>query len=185
MSMCRVMFCVLLEESVFYDLLGLKNSKTHSLSYLKCHLTSCACGQAQNLGSVHASQKQDQRPALLLLKPEQDFLHFNFHEWVFVCALASNSLRPHGLEPAKLPSSWDSLGKNTRVGCHVLLQGIFPTQESNPHLLPLLNWQSDSLPLSHLGSPFNFHNSILIILIPGACYLTQQRDIKVAGGINT
>ena len=60
------------------DLQGLKNSKTHSLSYLKCHLTSCACGQAWNLGSVQADQKQDQKTALLLLKPEQDFLHFNF-----------------------------------------------------------------------------------------------------------
>ena len=56
------------------DLQGLKNSKTNSLSYLKCHLTCCACGQAQNPGSVQAGQ----RPALLLLKPEQDFFHFNF-----------------------------------------------------------------------------------------------------------
>ena len=40
--------------------------------------------------------------------------------------------------------------KNTGAGCHFLLQGIFPTQESNPHLL---HWQADSLPLSHLGSP--------------------------------
>ena len=40
--------------------------------------------------------------------------------------------------------------KNTGLGCHFLLQGIFPTQESNPHLL---HWQADSLPLSHLGSP--------------------------------
>ena len=31
------------------------------------------------------------------------------------------------------------------VGCHFLLQGIFPTQESNPRLL---YWQVDSLPLS-------------------------------------
>ena len=46
---------------------------------------------------------------------------------------------------------WDSPGKNTGVGCHFLLQGIFPTQGSNPHLL---YWQADSLPLSHLGSPF-------------------------------
>ena len=30
---------------------------------------------------------------------------------------------------------WDSPGKNTGVGCHFLLQGIFPTQESNPSLL--------------------------------------------------
>ena len=33
---------------------------------------------------------------------------------------------------------WDSPGKNTGVGCHALLQGILPTQGSNPHLLPLL-----------------------------------------------
>ena len=30
---------------------------------------------------------------------------------------------------------WDSPGKNTGVGCHFLLSGIFPTQESNPGLL--------------------------------------------------
>ena len=30
---------------------------------------------------------------------------------------------------------WNSLGKNTGVGCHSLLQGIFLTQESNPGLL--------------------------------------------------
>ena len=30
----------------------------------------------------------------------------------------------------------DSPGKNTGVGCHSLLQGMFPTQESNPGLLP-------------------------------------------------
>ena len=30
----------------------------------------------------------------------------------------------------------DSPGKNTGVGCHVLLQGIFPTQELNQDLLP-------------------------------------------------
>ena len=36
------------------------------------------------------------------------------------------------------------------MGCHFLLQGIFPTQESNLHLL---DWQVDSLLLSHHGSP--------------------------------
>ena len=30
---------------------------------------------------------------------------------------------------------WDSPGKNTGVGCHFFLQGIFPTQGSNPGLL--------------------------------------------------
>ena len=33
-----------------------------------------------------------------------------------------------------------------------LLQGIVPTQRSNPNLWHLLSWQVDSLPLSHLGS---------------------------------
>ena len=38
--------------------------------------------------------------------------------------------------------------KNTRVGCHFLFQGIFLTQGSNEHLLYLLHWQVDSVPLS-------------------------------------
>ena len=41
-------------------------------------------------------------------------------------------------------------GKNAGVGCHFLLQGIFPTQRSNPCIL---YWQADSLPLSRQESP--------------------------------
>ena len=41
----------------------------------------------------------------------------------------------------------DSPGKNTGVGCHALLQGVFPNQRLNPRLLRLLHWQGDSLPL--------------------------------------
>ena len=56
-------------------------------------------------------------------------------------------------EPGGLPSlgshrvghDWSDLaaaaGKNTRLGCHALLQGIFLTQRSNPHLLHPLQWQ--------------------------------------------
>ena len=46
------------------------------------------------------------------------------------------------------PLSTGSPGKNTGVGCHALLQGIFPTQGSNPPRLCLLHWQADSLPLA-------------------------------------
>ena len=59
--------------------------------------------------------------------------------------------RPHGLQPTRLLCPWDSPGKHTGVGCHFLLQGIFPTQRSNLHLLP---WWADSLPRGHLGRPF-------------------------------
>ena len=44
-----------------------------------------------------------------------------------------------------------------RVGCHFLLQGTFPTQVSNPHLLHLPHWQVDSLPWSHLGIPVSIY----------------------------
>ena len=39
------------------------------------------------------------------------------------------------------------------MGYHFLLQGIFLTQGSNSHLLHLLHWQADSLPLCCLESP--------------------------------
>ena len=47
-------------------------------------------------------------------------------------------------------SPWNFPGKSTGVGCHFLLQGIFPTQGLKPGLL---HWQAHSLPLSHQGNP--------------------------------
>ena len=47
--------------------------------------------------------------------------------------------------------------KNMGVGCHFLLQGIIPTQESNLCLLRLLRRKADSLPPSHLGIPKGIH----------------------------
>ena len=38
-------------------------------------------------------------------------------------------------DSARLLCPWDFPGKNTGVGCHFLLQGIFPTQRLNPGLL--------------------------------------------------
>ena len=55
--------------------------------------------------------------------------------------------------PARLLCPWDSPGKNTGVGCHALLQGIFPTQGLNLHLLCLLHGQAGSLPLVPPGKP--------------------------------
>ena len=42
----------------------------------------------------------------------------------------SDSVRPHGLQPTKLPRPWDSPGKNTGVGCHLLLQCMKVKSES-------------------------------------------------------
>ena len=54
------------------------------------------------------------------------------------CLVVSDPQRPHGLQPARLFSPWDSPGKNTGVGCHALLQGIFLTQGSNLQFLTCL-----------------------------------------------
>ena len=52
-----------------------------------------------------------------------------------------------GVLQAPLPMAFSR--KNTGVGCHSLLQGIFLTQGSNLSLLPLLHWQTGSLSLSN------------------------------------
>ena len=68
------------------------------------------------------------------------------------CSVVFNSLRLHGLWPAKLLRPWNFPGKITGVGCHFLLQRIFPTQGFNPRLLCPLHWQEDSSPLAPLPS---------------------------------
>ena len=65
-------------------------------------------------------------------------------------SVLSDSLRPHGLYPARLLCPWNSPGKNTGVGNNSLLQGIFLTQGSN---LELLHFRQILYCLSHQGSP--------------------------------
>ena len=66
-------------------------------------------------------------------------------KWSESCSVMSDSLRPCGLY-----SPWNSLGQNTGVGSLSLLQGIFPTQGSNPGLL---HSRRILYQLSHKGSP--------------------------------
>ena len=47
------------------------------------------------------------------------------------CSVVSNSLQPHGLEPTRPLCPWDSPGKSTGVGCHVLLRIM---NEGHPNL---------------------------------------------------
>ena len=62
---------------------------------------------------------------------------------------------------------WDSPGKNTGVGCHALLQGIFPTRGSNLHLLHCRQILYQLL--SHQGN--SVHTFCLISLLLGMCIL--------------
>ena len=86
--------------------------------------------------------------------------------WFRICSvprLCPTLCDPMDCSP-RLLCPWDSPGKNTAVGCHALLQGIFPTQRSNPHLLCLLHWQAGSLP--HLRSPNTTHLFVHVRKIP-------------------
>ena len=81
---------------------------------------------------------------------------------VFNYSVISNSLQPCGLQPTRFLCPWDFPGRNTTVGYHFLLQGIFPTQGSS--LLHLLHWQGESLPL---------HNSRHLL---STCYMPVSVD---------
>ena len=76
------------------------------------------------------------------------------------CSLVSNSLWPRGLL-----HPWDFPGKNTGVGCHLLLQGIFLTQGTNlglPHcrqILDLLSQQGSPWILVWVAYPFSEESS--------------------------
>ena len=61
------------------------------------------------------------------------------------------------LHPWYFPGQWDFPGQNTGVGCHSLLQGIFPTQGSNlgvPHC-------SQTLPSAPPGKPLPGRGHVL------------------------
>ena len=68
---------------------------------------------------------------------------------LFCHLVVPNSFR-HGLLLARPFCLQNSPGKNTRVGCHFLLQGIFPTHGLNSGLL---HCRETLYPLSHQASP--------------------------------
>ena len=97
-----------------------------------------------------------------------------YHFCVCVCvshSIMPNSLPPHGLLPARPLCPLDSPGKNTGVGCHALLQGVFPTLGLNPGLL---HGRWDSLPTeSPVWSPTTFSTlySFVQVHLPIWCHL--------------
>ena len=68
-----------------------------------------------------------------------------------VCSVVSNSASPWTIAH-QTPLSMEFPGKNTGMGCHFLLQWIFPTQQLNLHLL---HWQVDSFTTAPPGKPRN------------------------------
>ena len=69
------------------------------------------------------------------------------------CVLSRTQLSTPLTAACQVPLSMGLFQKNTGVGCHSLLQGIFLTQGSNPCLLCLLHYRWMLYPLRHQGSP--------------------------------
>ena len=74
-----------------------------------------------------------------------------------LCSVISDSLQPHGLQSASLFHPWNFQARKW-VGCHFLLQGIFPNQGSNPRLLHLLG----NYPLSKRNSLLCIKHSLKV-----------------------
>ena len=85
------------------------------------------------------------------------------------CSVVSNSLQPHGIY-----SPWNSPGQNTGVGSLSLLQGIIPTQESNPGLP---HYRRILYQLIHKGSPRILESVVLTTKrhLPRAWPMSEQQ----------
>ena len=92
------------------------------------------------LSHSHTHSHWERCPDMFLLKSKNERVSHS---------AVSDSLRPRGLQPARLFCPWDAPGKNNEVGCHSLLQGIFLTQGLNPGLPHCRQILYD---LSHQGS---------------------------------
>ena len=90
---------------------------------------------------------------LCILLPQaslkRNLLTKSFHPYSSESGSTSHSVESNSLWPHGLYSPWNSPGQNTGVDSHSLLQGIFPTQGSNPDLL---HYRQILFQLSHKGS---------------------------------
>ena len=88
-------------------------------------------------------------------------------------SVTSNFLWPYGLLPTRLLYAWDSPDKNSGMDSHSLLQGLFPTQGSNPGLL---NCRQILYHLRHQGSPVVYSRKLIIAFL---CKLFAMQQISV------
>ena len=113
---------------------------------------------------------------------------------ILACCFLAKSyptlLQPHDLKPTRLLSLWNFPGRNTGMGRHFLLQGIFPTQGSNLSLLlggrfftteppgkqpgsacSVVSLQSEYIGLVDPEGPFFFNSHILYFCVDSSFFL--------------
>ena len=103
-----------------------------------------------------------------------EFEHYLIY-YILICQVVDNSLWPRGLNPTRVLCPWNFPGKNTGVGWHFHLQGIFLTQRSNLHLLHLLHWQVDSFTTGLPGKPLfeSLSSFVRCLFTSSAHFLTR------------
>ena len=95
--------------------------------------------QARGFSNTRPAQDQEQAKVLHKGPPPSSLQQVSYSVtrsfWLrYIRKKGSRSVASDSLRPRGLLRPWDSPGKNTGVGCQFLLQGIFPTQGSNPGL---------------------------------------------------
>ena len=140
LALCDSMDCSLPGSSVCGDSLG-KNTG------LGCHtlLQRTFPTLGSNQGLPHC--RQILYHLIHQGRPAVNILVYNFALCVYVLSLVQLFVTPWTIACL---CPWNFLGKKIGVGCHFLLQWVFLTQGLNLHLLCLLHWQEDSLPLQLL-----------------------------------
>ena len=89
------------------------------------------------------------------------------------------TLQPCGMQPARLIYPWDSLVRNTRVDCHALLQGIFPAQGSNLHLMSTCIGRWVLYHLRLLGSLWKWKSLSCVRLFPTPGTVACQAPVSM------
>ena len=128
-------------------------------------VTHCPSGQCPFFASLEANVPTWKGASTVVFKklncryPIYLFCHVRLRVCVCVCVCVcvrvyvspDLTLQRHGLS-CQAPLSMELSRQESWSGLPFLLQGIFSTQGSNPHLV---HWQVHSLPLRHLGSPLS------------------------------
>ena len=105
---------------------------THSLPQLFFYLQN---GDNGNAYHIRLPKIKCDNNACCVILSHSGSASYYYYLAVLSCSVVSDSLRPVDCSPPGTSVHGDSPSKNTGVGCHAPLQGIFPTQGWNPGLL--------------------------------------------------
>ena len=126
--MCAYMYVHILKKNSTTGLLAISKRKTHEIS--RSDNWNGFKNQAEktlkldaNINNKQVKYEIKHTMLFTLASPQIKCMHASH-------SVRSTSLLPHELQPTRFLCQWNFPGKNTVVGCHFLLQGIYPSQES-------------------------------------------------------